>query len=97
RNLANALAVEHIRVNHLNVGWVTSANEIALKQSEGMAPGWEERVPVEYAPFGHLLTPAQVAHHIVFWISDESFPANGCVYELEQYSMIGRNASKAFD
>ena len=97
RNLANALAVEQIRVNHLNVGWVTSANEIALKQSEGMAPGWEERVPVEYAPFGHLLTPAQVAHHIVFWISDESFPANGCVYELEQYSMIGRNVSKAFD
>ena len=97
RNLANTLATEQIRVNHLNVGWVTSDNEIALKQTEGMRPGWETRVPKEYAPFGRLLTPEQVAQHILFWISDESYPANGCVYELEQYSFIGRNVSKAFD
>ena len=97
RNLANSLATEQIRVNHLNVGWVTSDNEIALKQTEGMRPGWETRVPKEYAPFGRLLTPEQVAQHILFWISDESYPANGCVYELEQYSFIGRNVSKAFD
>jgi NAD(P)-dependent dehydrogenase (short-subunit alcohol dehydrogenase family) len=97
RNLANALASEKIRVNHLNVGWTTSNNEIALKQTEGMRPGWETRVPQEYAPFGRLFTPEQVAQHIVFWISDDSYPANGCVYELEQYSIIGRNVSKAFD
>lgn len=97
RNLANALATEKIRVNHLNVGWTTSDNEIALKQTEGMRPGWETRVPQEYAPFGRLFTPEQVAQHIVFWISDDSYPANGCVYELEQYSIIGRNVSKAFD
>jgi hypothetical protein len=35
--------------------------------------------------------PAEIAQHIVFWLSDESAPANGCVYELEQYSVIGRN------
>lgn len=97
RNLANALAAEKIRVNHLNVGWVTSENEIALKQTEGLKPGWETRVPLEYAPFGRLLTPEQVAQHVLFWISDDSYPANGCVYELEQYSMIGRNVSKEFD
>ena len=97
RNLANGLATEKIRINHLNVGWVTSANEIALKQTEGMEPGWETRVPIEYAPTGRLLTPEEVARHILFWISDESAPANGCVYELEQYSMIGRNVSKEFE
>ncbi len=97
RNLANSLAVEKIRVNHLNVGWVTSANEIALKQTEGMAPGWENRVPIEYAPSGKLQTPQEIARHILFWISDESAPASGCVYEVEQYSMIGRNVSKAFE
>ena len=97
RNLANALATEHIRVNHLNVGWVTTPNEIALKIKEGMTPGWENRVPPEYAPTGRLLTPEEVARHILFWISDESAPANGAVYELEQYSMIGRNVSRSFE
>ncbi len=37
RNMANALADNRIRVNQLNVGWVTSPNEIALQQSEGHA------------------------------------------------------------
>ncbi len=97
RNLANALATRKIRVNQLNVGWVTSPNEVALKQREGMKPGWETRVPSEYAPFGRLLTPEQVAEHIVFWASDDSYPANGCIYELEQYSNIGRNVSKSFE
>jgi len=97
RNLANSLATENIRVNHLNVGWVATPNEIALKISEGMGEGWENRVPPEYAPTGMLLTGEEVARHILFWISDDSAPANGVVYELEQYSIIGRNVSKAFD
>jgi NAD(P)-dependent dehydrogenase (short-subunit alcohol dehydrogenase family) len=97
RNLANTLAAERIRVNHLSVGWVATKNEIALKQREGLPPGWQNRVPVEFAPSGRLLQPEEVASHIVFWLSDESAPANGIVYELEQYSMIGRNPHKAFD
>lgn len=96
RNLANSLATEKIRVNLLNVGWVTTPNEIALKQREGLAPGWENNVPAVYAPTGKLLTPEEVARHILFWISDESAPANGVIYELEQYSPIGRNPLKEF-
>lgn len=95
RNLANSLAAEHIRVNQLNVGWVTSPNEIALVQREGLPPGWEKNVPKTYAPTGRLQVPAEIAQHVVFWLSDESAPANGCVYELEQYSVIGRNLDKA--
>ena len=94
RNLANALAPEHIRVNQLNVGWVTTPNELALKQREGLPLGWEKRVPRAYAPTGRLLVPEEVAAHIVFWISDLSAPASGVVYELEQYSVIGRNLPK---
>jgi NAD(P)-dependent dehydrogenase (short-subunit alcohol dehydrogenase family) len=96
RNLANGLATEHIRVNQLNVGWVTSPNEIALKQSEGLPPGWEKNVPKTYAPTGRLQIPEEIAQHVVFWLSDDSAPANGCVYELEQYSPIGRNPLKEF-
>lgn len=95
RNLANAHATEKIRFNQLNVGWVTSANEIQLKISEGLKADWYENVPPEYAPFGRLLTPEQVANHAIFWISDESFPANGIVYELDQTSPYGRNPTKA--
>ncbi len=96
RNMANALATKHIRINQLNSGWVATPNEIALKLTEGLAPGWEENVPHAYAPTGRLLSPEQVAEHVVFWLSDRSIPANGCVYELEQYSPIGRNYEPSF-
>lgn len=94
RNLANAHATEKIRFNQLNVGWVTSENEIALKISEGLDPDWYKNVPPEYAPFGRLQTPEQIASHAVFWISDQSYPANGVVYEVDQTSPYGRNPSK---
>jgi NAD(P)-dependent dehydrogenase (short-subunit alcohol dehydrogenase family) len=96
RNLANSLAGEHIRINQLSLGWIATPNEIALKQREGLAPGWEKNVPRVFAPIGRLLAPEEVAAHIAFWLSDDSAPANGVVYELEQYSHIGRNISKAF-
>jgi NAD(P)-dependent dehydrogenase (short-subunit alcohol dehydrogenase family) len=96
RNLANSLATEKIRINQLNLGWVTSPNEIALQIREGRAEGWEKNVPPAYAPFGRLLIPEEVAAHVVFWLSDQSAPANGVVYELEQYSMIGRNPPRPF-
>jgi NAD(P)-dependent dehydrogenase (short-subunit alcohol dehydrogenase family) len=92
RNMANGLARQRIRVNQLNCGWVASPNEIALQQSEGRPPGWENDVSSTFAPSGKLLAPEEVAEHVVFWLSDNSAPASGCVYELEQYSFIGRNA-----
>ncbi len=91
RNLANSLAEEHVRVNHLNVGWVTSPNEIALQESEGRPKGWEKNVSSVYAPSGRLLIPDEVAAHVVFWLSDMSKPVSGASYEVEQYSVIGRN------
>ncbi len=96
RNLANAYAVDGIRINQINVGWVASPNEIALKQSEGLAPGWEKNVPRAFAPRGSIMVPEEAAAHVLFWVSHDSSPANGCVYELEQYSFIGRNVAKEF-
>ncbi len=94
RNLANALAIDGLRINHINVGWVASPNEIVLKQTEGLDPGWETSVPLEISPRGAITKPEEAAEHVLFWISDASAPANGCVYELEQYSFIGRNPPK---
>lgn len=91
RNLGNALASENIRVNQLNVGWTLTDNESRLKQRQGFPEEWETSIPETYRPSGRLLRPEEIARHVVFWASDFSAPANGVVYELEQYPLIGRN------
>jgi NAD(P)-dependent dehydrogenase (short-subunit alcohol dehydrogenase family) len=96
RNLANALGPEGIRVNQINPGWVPTPNEIALKISEGLSPDWHETLPRHYAPSGRMTQPAEIASHVVFWLSPQSAPASGIVYEAEQYSPYGRNTPKAF-
>ena len=87
RNLGNALGKEKIRVNQLNVGWTLTPNESKIKQGEGFPEDWEGNIPETYAPSGRLLRPDDIAQHAVFWASDASAPANGVVYELEQYPM----------
>ena len=90
RNLANTLGREHIRVNQLNVGWTFTANEDATQQREGKKPGWEKEVPLEFAPFGQIMQPAEIAAHTAFWLSADSAPVSGQIYEVEQFPVIGR-------
>lgn len=90
RNLANTLGREHIRVNQLNVGWTFTANEDATQQREGRHPGWEKEVSLEFAPFGQIMQPAEIAAHAAFWLSEDSGHVSGQVYEVEQYPLIGR-------
>jgi len=90
RNLANVLAVDHVRVNHFNVGWVITPNEYKLKMSEGLAEGWSDTPDSDSVPTGKMTQPEEIAAHVVFWLSDESRPISGSVIELEQYPVIGR-------
>jgi hypothetical protein len=41
-----------------------------------------------------LLLPADIAAAAIYWLGDESRPVTGSVVELEQFSVIGRNAVK---
>ncbi len=91
RNLADALNEEGIRINQLNVGWTLTKNESALKEEQGFPKDWEQYIPKTYAPSGRLVRPEEVAAHAVFWASEQSMPASGQVYEVEQYPVIGRN------
>jgi NAD(P)-dependent dehydrogenase (short-subunit alcohol dehydrogenase family) len=97
RNLADALACDQVRINCMNVGWVLTPNENKLKISEGLPPDWANRPPRSAAPSGRLITPEEVAHLVVYWISDQSRPVSGTVMEFNQYPVIGRNPPKEMD
>ena len=95
RNLADAHGTENIRVNHFNVGWVLTPNEYALKRREGLPEDWPQHLPSSAAPSGRLLSPEEIAHFALTFVSDEGALVNGSVVDLEQYPMIGRNPTKA--
>ena len=94
RNLGDALGPAGVRVNHLIVGWVLSENERKLKIREGLPPRWHKNPPRAFVPTGRMTRPQDIASAAVFWLSDESRLFSGCVVELEQYPMIGRNPLK---
>lgn len=93
RNLADALGVDRVRVNQLNVGWTLTENEYQVKLGDGLGEGWPERLPTYAAPMGRLILPEDIAAAAVYWVGRESFPITGTVAELEQYPVIGRYAN----
>jgi NAD(P)-dependent dehydrogenase (short-subunit alcohol dehydrogenase family) len=90
RNLADALGLDRVRVNQLNVGWTLTENEYQVKLGDGLGEGWPERLPAYAVPMGRLLYPEDIAAAAVYWVGRESFPVTGTVAELEQYPLIGR-------
>jgi NAD(P)-dependent dehydrogenase (short-subunit alcohol dehydrogenase family) len=94
RNLADAHAVDGVRINHMNVGWTLTENERRMKIEEGLGLGWESQLPTQFAPSGRIFHPEEIAAHVAFWLSDEAGPVSGAVYEIEQYPMVGRNPHK---
>lgn len=94
RNLADALGPERIRANQLNVGWTFTANEDATQQREGRKPGWQNELPLVFAPTGRIMQPEEIAAHTAFWVSDDSAPVSGQIYEVEQFPVIGRSRAQ---
>jgi len=91
RNLGDALGPEGIRVNQLNIGWTLTDTEHRVQLAEGRSEDWVENIPQAFAPTGSILRPEQITPHALFWLSDQSWPVNGQVYEVEQYPLIGRS------
>jgi NAD(P)-dependent dehydrogenase (short-subunit alcohol dehydrogenase family) len=90
RNLADALSPEGIRINQLNPGWVLTETEIRTQKALGKPDDWYERVPPLWAPTGRPLSPEAVAKHVLFWLSDQSAPVTGQVYDVDQVPYLGR-------
>ncbi|WP_420548072.1 SDR family oxidoreductase [Curvivirga sp.] len=91
RNLGDSLGSDNIRVNQLNVGWTYTETEHQTQLAEGRPENWLDDIPKAFAPSGSILRPENIAPHVAFWLSDQSWPVNGQVYEVEQYPVIGRN------
>lgn len=94
RNLADAYCAQHVRVNHLNLGWVLTAAEQELKVRDGLPEDWAHRLPTSFAPSGSLLAPSVIARFAVTYVEDATDPVSGAVVDLEQYPMMGRNPTK---
>lgn len=90
RNLADAVGPEGIRANCLNAGWTFTDTEDETQRREGRPAGWERELSGQFAPTGRIMRPDEVAAHVAFWLSDDSAPASGQVYEVEQYPLVGR-------
>jgi len=91
KNIADAYAAHAIRVNQLNVGWTLTETEIKTQRQQGRPDNWQQEIPRLFAPAGRILAPEEVARHVVFWASDLSAPVTGQVYDVEQYTFVGRN------
>lgn len=91
RNIADGCAPEGIRMNQLNVGWTLTETEIETQRAQGRPDDWPASIPPVFAPTGRILLPEEVANHVLFWASDTSAPITGQVYDVEQYTFLGRN------
>ena len=72
RNVANSLLKFRIRVNGLNIGWMSTPGEDRImKTYHGAKDGWLAEA-VKTRPFGRLIDPKEVARACAFLCSDES-------------------------
>ena len=84
RNAAHALMRDRIRVNCLNIGWMSSDGEdVVQRKYHGAEDGWQETVGAGM-PFGRLVDPEEVARALAFLASDESGLMTGSVVNFDQ-------------
>lgn len=84
RNTAYALLRNRIRVNGLNIGWMSSEGEDRIQREFHKADdNWLEEA-AKTQPFGRLVDPAEVARAVAFLCSAESGLMTGSVIEYDQ-------------
>ena len=93
RNTAFAVMGNRIRVNQLDIGWMSSDHERELQQMESGDPDWEAKAAATL-PFGRLIDPAEVARAVNFLVSDDAGLMTGAVVNFDQ-SIWGAYPSQA--
>jgi NAD(P)-dependent dehydrogenase (short-subunit alcohol dehydrogenase family) len=84
RNVAHSLLKFRIRVNGLNIGWMSTEGEDRIQKTyHGAQDGWLEEA-VKSRPFGRLLDPKEVARACAYLCSDESGLMTGANIDFDQ-------------
>ena len=84
RNVAHSLLKFRIRVNGLNIGWMSTPGEDRImKTYHGAKDGWLEDA-VKSRPFGRLLDPKEVARACAYLASSESGLMTGSNLDFDQ-------------
>jgi NAD(P)-dependent dehydrogenase (short-subunit alcohol dehydrogenase family) len=84
KNVAHSLIKFRIRVNGLNIGWMSTPGEDRImKTYHGAKDGWLEGA-VKSRPFGRLIDPTEVARACAYLASDESGLMTGSNIDFDQ-------------
>ena len=84
RNTAFALMRNRIRVNQLNIGWMSSDGEDRIQRIyHGAKDDWLEKAAAQQ-PFGRLVDPAEVARAVTFFSSEDAGLMTGSVVHFDQ-------------
>ncbi|WP_210528745.1 SDR family oxidoreductase [Rubellimicrobium arenae] len=84
RNTAFAVMRNRIRVNQLDIGWMSSENEDRVQRDQmGGGDDWLARASASQ-PFGRLVEPEEVARAVAFLASDDSGLMTGAVIQFDQ-------------
>ena len=84
RNVAYSVMWDHIRVNHINPGWVDTPGEDEIqKRFHSGGEDWLEQAEAS-RPFGRLIKPDELAGAIAYLASEESGLMTGSVIEFDQ-------------
>ena len=84
RNTAFAAMRNRIRVNQLNIGWMSTEGEDRIQREyHGADANWLEDAAAAQ-PFGRLVDPNEVARAVAFLASADSGMMTGAVIALDQ-------------
>lgn len=84
RNVAHSLLKLRIRVNGLNIGWMSTEGEDHIQRTyHGAEDGWLEEA-AKTRPFGRLIDPKEVARACAYLASEESGLMTGSNIDFDQ-------------
>lgn len=86
KNVANAVRRDRIRVNGLNIGWMSTPNEHVVQLAMGRDEGWLAEADAAQ-PFGRILRPIDAAKLSAFLLSEDAGVMTGALIDVDQNVM----------
>ena len=82
-NTAFSVMANRIRVNQLNIGWMSSDHENEIQTRDQGDKEWQAKA-AQRLPFGRLVSPEEAARAINFLVSDDAGLMTGAIVNFDQ-------------